>query len=371
MNHDTHTGFPTEQELIQYHQGQLDRARVREIEEMALDHPMLMEALEGYAILATPSGSGSGSNAVRSGSWKLWVVGVVAVAGAVGAILFLNKNASVQQQVNHSSMPTASQKLNETTVDSTIEVAAVVMKEETQIKAPKSKEDRKVVINILDPLEFDEPISPIDSHSYPRIVNKDVTLRNDNLEYRSAGEVEIKRSEGIIYMGKILFIHDFKIIDYTLMRRNDWVEFEPEGGVEAQYEDEDKQNAARRNDHKTEQTIGYLEYMEEAIAFVEKQQWKQAIQRFEVVLAQYPDDVNALFYGGYCAYQNEDFVKAETWLARSLESPIGTFKEENKYHLAKVYMARHKLNEARALLQEIVAAKGFYAVQAQSMLEQF
>jgi Anaphase-promoting complex, cyclosome, subunit 3 len=371
MNHDTHTGFPTEQELIQYHQGQLDRARVREIEEMALDHPMLMEALEGYAIMATPSASGSGSNAVRSGTWKLWVVGVAAVAGVVSAVLFMNKNTSVQQQSTHSSTPTPSQKINETPVDSTIEVAVVLAKEETQIKAPKSKEDRKVVINILDPLEFDEPISPIDSHSYPRIVNKDVTLRNDNLEYRSAGEVEIKRSEGIVYMGKILFIRDFKVVDYTMMRRNDWVEFEPEGGVEARFEDEDKQNATRRDEHKTEQTIGYLEYMEEAIAFIEKQQWKQAIQRFEVVLAQYPDDVNALFYGGYCAYQNEDFVKAETWLARSLESPIGTFKEENKYHLAKVYMARHKLNEARALLQEIVAAKGFYAVQAQSMLEQF
>ena len=70
-----------------------------------------------------------------------------------------------------------------------------------------------------------------------------------------------------------------------------------------------------------------------------------------MVLAQYPDDVNALFYGGYCAYQNEDFVLAETWLTRSLESPIGTFREENKYHLAKVYMARYKLEEARTLLR--------------------
>ncbi|MFZ4786026.1 MAG: tetratricopeptide repeat protein [Flavobacteriales bacterium] len=371
MNHDTHIGFPTEQELIQYHQGQLDRARVREIEEMALDHPMLMEALEGFAIIAAPASLVNGSNAVRSGSWKFWVVGLMAVAGVVAAILFMNKNASIQQHRIHSSMPSPPQVINATPIDSTVEVAAVVVKEVSPVKITKSKEDRKIVNDILDPLAFVEPISPIDSHSYPRIVNKDVTLRNDNLEYRSAGEVEIKRSEGIIYMGKILFIRDFKIVDYTLMRRNDWVGFEPEGGVEAQYEDEDKQNSARRDQQKTEQTIGYLEYLEEAIAFVEKQQWKQAIQRFEVVLAQYPDDVNALFYGGYCAYQNEDFVMAETWLARSLESPIGTFREENKYHLAKVFMARNKFDEARTLLREIVEAKGFYAVQAQSMLEQF
>lgn len=369
MNHDTHIGFPTEQELIQYHEGKLDRTRVREIEELALDHPMLMEALEGYAVLATPGTSSGESSVGHSGMWKFWLGGAV-VLGVAASVFLLNNAASKQENSVQKMAEPAKEILFAEPVDTSGQVLAEVRQLPEQEKVIIQKQEPRVFIDILDPVGYEEPISPIDTHSYPRIVNKDVTLRNDNLEYKSAGEVEIKRHAGIIYMGKILFIRNFKIIDYTLMRRSDWATLEPEGGVEAQFEDEDKQRESKRQQDKTEQTVGYIEFMDEAMAFVEKQQWKQAIPRFEMVLAQYPDDVNALFYGGYCAYQNEDFVLAETWLARSLESPIGTFREENKYHLAKVYMARYKLEEARTLLREIVAAKGFYTVQAQSLLEQ-
>jgi hypothetical protein len=370
MKNSTEIVMPTEAELIQYHEGTLDKSRVHEIEELALDHPIVMDALEGYAFVVSPAGGSTSSTG--SSSWKGWFIGGTIVAAVtVGVVLFTSKEEKsgniAQHQPTMVSNAASSRDDDEAkdtvTSNSKIEQPALI-DIPRDIQVDILPEEEPVFISDIRGTEEINPIALRDTEMVPRVVNKDVTLRKDNNDYPNGGEVEIHNRGGITYMGRILFIHDYKIVDYTLLRREDWSGFEPVTGIDAKYEDQKAKEDDKRLAKQDHQAISYLTFIDQSISAFDKGSYRLSEEKFSVILGQYPDDVNALFYGGLSSYQIGNYTQAILWFEAVLIQPITTFHEEAEFYLARSYKASKDIKTANEMFRSIISKGGYYANKA-------
>ena len=370
MKNSTEIVMPTEAELIQYHEGTLDKKRLHEIEELALDHPIVMDALEGYAFLVSPTGGSTSST--TGGSWKGWIIGGVIVAAAVVGVVMLtgkeDKSDSIAQNqpavVSKAQNPDDEAESKDTVTSNNTKARPVLISipKETRIEILPIEEP--VFISDIRGMEEINPIALRDTEAVPRVVNKDVTLRKDNNDYPNGGEVEIHNREGITYMGKILFIHDYKIVDYTLLRREDWSGFDPVSGIDAKYEDQKAKEEDRKLAKQDHQAISYLTFLDQSISAFDKGSYRLSEEKFSVILGQYPDDVNALFYGGLSSFQIGNYNQAILWFQTVLNQPIKTFYEEAEFYLGMSHKAAKDYKAANEIFRRIKSKGGFYAQKA-------
>ena len=370
MKNSTEIVMPTEAELIQYHEGTLDKKRLHEIEELALDHPIVMDALEGYAFLVSPTGGSTSST--TGGSWKGWIIGGVIVAAAVVGVVMLtgkeDKADSIAQNppavVSKAQNPDDEAESKDTVTSNNTKERPVLISipKETRIEILPIEEP--VFISDIRGMEEINPIALRDTEVVPRVVNKDVTLRKDNNDYPNGGEVEIHNREGITYMGKILFIHDYKIVDYTLLRREDWSGFDPVSGIDAKYEDQKAKEEDRKLAKQDHQAISYLTFLDQSISAFDKGSYRLSEEKFSVILGQYPDDVNALFYGGLSSFQIGNYNQAILWFQTVLNQPIKTFYEEAEFYLGMSHKAAKDYKAANEIFRRIKSKGGFYAQKA-------
>jgi hypothetical protein len=369
MKNSTEIVMPTEAELIQYHEGTLDKKRLHEIEELALDHPIVMDALEGYAFVVSPSGGSTSSTG--GSSWKGWIIGGTIVAAAAVCVALLTGNedaANVIAQTQTTTVSNAPSSNIATPLDTAVKVSA--MKEPEIVHVPNDIHvstlpvEEPIFISDIRGTEEINPIALRDTEVVPRVVNKDVTLRKDNNDYPNGGEVEIHNRGGITYMGRILFIHEYKIVDYTLLRREDWSGFDPATGIDAKYEDKKAKDDDRKLASQDNQSISYLTFIDQSIIAFDKGSYRLSEEKFSVILGQYPDDVNALFYGGLSSYQLGNYDQSIVWFKNVLLQSIATFHEEAEYYLAMSYKASKDYKTANDLFKSIQSKGGFYAQKA-------
>ncbi len=370
MKNSTEIVMPTEAELIQYHEGTLDKKRLHEIEELALDHPIVMDALEGYAFVVSPTGGSTSSTS--GGSWKGWIIGGAIVAAAIVGVVMLtgkeDKSDSIAQNqpavVSKAQNPDDEAESKDTVTSNNTKERPVLISipKETRIEILPIEEP--VFISDIRGMEEINPIALRDTEVVPRVVNKDVTLRKDNNDYPNGGEVEIHNREGITYMGKILFIHDYKIVDYTLLRREDWSGFDPVSGIDAKYEDQKAKEEDRKLAKQDHQAISYLTFLDQSISAFDKGSYRLSEEKFSVILGQYPDDVNALFYGGLSSFQIGNYNQAILWFQTVLNQPIKTFYEEAEFYLGMSHKAAKDYKAANEIFRRIKSKGGFYAQKA-------
>ena len=98
------------------------------------------------------------------------------------------------------------------------------------------------------------------------------------------------------------------------------------------------------------------------------EQFTEAHLAFELILSDYPDDVNALFYEGMCRFRNGRYGEAVPQFRAALRHPVDLFREESRFYLAKS-MVLSGDDEGLAMLREIAASQAYYASQAADFLE--
>jgi hypothetical protein len=370
MKNSTEIVMPTEAELIQYHEGTLDKKRLHEIEELALDHPIVMDALEGYAFVVSPTGGSTSSTS--GGSWKGWIIGGAIVAAAIVGVVMLTGKEDKSDNIAQNQPAVVSKAQNPDDEAESKDTVTSNNTKERPVLISIPKESRIDILPIEEPVFISdirgmEEINPIalrDTEVVPRVVNKDVTLRKDNNDYPNGGEVEIHNREGITYMGKILFIHDYKIVDYTLLRREDWSGFDPVSGIDAKYEDQKAKEEDRKLAKQDHQAISYLTFLDQSISAFDKGSYRLSEEKFSVILGQYPDDVNALFYGGLSSFQIGNYNQAILWFQTVLNQPIKTFYEEAEFYLGMSHKAAKDYKAANEIFRRIKSKGGFYAQKA-------
>ena len=183
-------------------------------------------------------------------------------------------------------------------------------------------------------------------------------IENENKESRSIIKEE--------YLGKEIYLFDLKVIDYRFYRTK------PEISTKQTLLTGTPANLGEiPNDESLDWEkieIPYIEYLSKTMEYFSKGQNKRALTRFLEILNTYPDDLNANFYTGLCYYNLKEYSSAINHFSNCSSSDFKNFYEEVDWYKAKCYIANNQDFEAKELLNQIVAGKGFYANQASKLL---
>ncbi len=112
----------------------------------------------------------------------------------------------------------------------------------------------------------------------------------------------------------------------------------------------------------------YVPYFTEALRKFKRNDHKGCLEDLRFLLAQYPKDVNALFYAGLCSYNLGMYSRAREFLGRSALHPIDTFDEESEWYLALTLDRSGEHEEAVEAYNKIIAERGFYAERARERM---
>lgn len=167
---------------------------------------------------------------------------------------------------------------------------------------------------------------------------------------------------------KEIYLHDLKLIDYSQYRSKPAIETERIilSGTPA-----DLENKLNSETETTVTTISipYMDYIDKTMDYVGRGKWKQSLQRLQLILVTYPDDVNGHFYAGLCSYNLQQYEDAKLHFATCLQLSFNNFNEEATWYLAQSLVANGEKNNAKQLLTTIRDQKGYYAKQAEQLLK--
>ena len=176
----------------------------------------------------------------------------------------------------------------------------------------------------------------------------------ERIAHIPAAQVEFKQQKEqrlAIKMGRELFIKNFKVIDYRYYRKGERV-----AGAAVSENEMGEQ----------ELKIPYINLLNKAIEDFAQQDYKLALLHFDEILQTYPDDANALFYGGMCLYNLRVYEQAESRLLKLQSIPFANFSEEAEWYLLHVYQQAKKEAAFSSLRKTIIEQKGFYAQKAEN-----
>lgn len=167
---------------------------------------------------------------------------------------------------------------------------------------------------------------------------------------------------------KEIYLHDLKLIDYSQYRSKPTIQTERivMTGTPA---DQEKQKKQETEGTVTTVEIPYMDYIDKTMDYVGRGKWKQSLQRLQLILETYPDDVNGHFYAGLCCYNLQQYEDAKQHFATCLQLTFSNFNEEASWYLAQSLLANGEKTSAKELLTVIRDQKGYYAKQAEKMLK--
>ena len=174
-------------------------------------------------------------------------------------------------------------------------------------------------------------------------------------------------------LGKEIFLHDLKLIDYRAYRSKPTIKSKQfiMNGTPANKEDKYSKEEFEEESSWKIIDIPYIEYIEKSMEIFAKGNDKKALSRFEIILYAYPTDINASFYSGLCYYNLGEYKKAQIIFEKCLNLEFINFNEDVDWYLAKSYLANNENEKAKVILNKIQAQKGYYSKQATQLILNF
>ncbi len=175
--------------------------------------------------------------------------------------------------------------------------------------------------------------------------------------------------ENFNLLAKEVYLYDFKLIDYRQYRSVEMEQkiFSPTSGLPA---DQEKYSSEENEKGPKKYQVTYYDYIKKTMFFFKEGEYERALQRYQIILETYPEDMNALFYGGLSAYNLGDYPKALTYFQKLNSKQMANFNEEAEWYSAKSLLESGETAKAKDLLKKIASQKGFYAKQAQKLLKE-
>ncbi len=163
---------------------------------------------------------------------------------------------------------------------------------------------------------------------------------------------------------KLMFFHDLKLVHPSELYPIDPVLELASGSVDARFSDARAKAEARPPDGQ----VPYDRYFKTAMSKFVRGDRQGCLEDLFVVLEEYPEDVNALFYAGLCCYDLGLFPRAATLLDRTRSHEVDTFVEEAEWYHALAMERTSGRAEALPLLNAVVDRNGFYSARAKEHL---
>lgn len=296
-----------------------------------------------------------------SSNFNLFNLSLVSITVvSVGIVIFMLINSSQKQENLLSNVePEESNQLTEMTftldeedviLDEAIEQMSEA-KEPEQIKVHAMKQEQKSIDSFNLALKT--------SDSIPELI----ILPSEPLE-----EVHTPAPKKSKIKGKEVYLNDFKLIDYREYRSRPEIKTKQLvlSGTSA-----DKENSMSEGQTSEwrDVEIPYIDYIDKTTSLLNRNNFKKVLDRSETILKTYPDDINALFYGGICLYNLKEYEQAIEYFSRVLNGEYLNFDEEALWLIANSFDKSGKKELARSKYKEIVLNGGFYAKQAADRLK--
>ena len=114
----------------------------------------------------------------------------------------------------------------------------------------------------------------------------------------------------------------------------------------------------------------YNDFLKEALIKIENKHYHEAIEYFDIILSQYPNDINACYYKALCLFETNQNQKSLKYLELTLSQKINTFHEESKWYKSMILKEEKQYAATEKVLLEIINDKGYYGVQARKELDE-
>jgi TolA-binding protein len=321
------------------------------VEEKVLEDAFERDALDGFQEVGeTTSSLKNLDKKFAPKTYTTWIIVSsisISIAFIVIAILFQEKEEHSLTSVNQAQVirldrtevitPTHIDTLKELPVHKQIEAKQLIKDFNIQKEQPKNEAPQTIVS--LDP--------------------KPITLENDEKPDES-----ILEQKQII--GKEIYLHELKLLDYRAYRSKPKIKTEQLilSGIPADLE---SGSTSKESEWQTIE-VPYIEYLERTMELFSRGSYKKALNRFEVILTTYPDDVNALFYAGLCYYNLKNASEAATEFGKCLSADYSNFNEEAEWYYALSLASSGELEQSKYILKRIASSNGYYAAQAAKKL---
>lgn len=312
------------------------------------------EAVEGLAATKAlvpewekPMASGSGTNWLR----PLLVVGVVAL---VTVLPWLLPSHDDEVLLTAGNMDVAIGEVAE----------PIAVNEPATIQLPTESEITAAVQIIPSQQIGHEPTT-----SKPPLKVDEVVVQRDTMLIQEVpirvelpkpiDTVRVSTSSFVRDSRELVFLHNLKVVHPNELY-GDAAPPIHDVGVSARFSSPEEQ----ANAESETRPIQYLDHFDVALAAFARNDHKRALTELRTVLAQYPDDINALFYAGLSCYNLGLYKKAERYFARAAVHPVRTFDQEALWYQALSTERSEGGPVARPLFVVIAGGGGFYAEQA-------
>jgi hypothetical protein len=391
-----HNALPNLEEMQRYSEGKLSQERMREIDNIANENPLLRESLEGYAAtgifmampafestaLASMGSASSGAAAAGTGAstststWaavtkiagglitttKITVATLVAVvSGSVYYATHADKPAE-NANVQPTEMPSGDIVMQADSTQWNAETPGI-LEQGNQLMAPDG-----AVNGLADASNQTNTTTYSPSADGPPVTA-------DGFESGSAGYIppmtntelpavipdkQLKNKSALVGVG-MSEILNYRVADYSDHRDTNWNNHVfSEGHTPANLENKDQKVEVVQKSGMT-----YLQYLEECIRYYDRGQYKQAIEGFSALRQVYSDDVNAQFYGAMTHYKSGQYAQAIELFALTESNVLRSFREDARFYRALSLKEVQRSQEAQQLFLGIAAGQGFYAKRAQ------
>ncbi|MEY3237281.1 MAG: hypothetical protein RI883_1382 [Bacteroidota bacterium] len=309
------------------------------------------DALEGWGdkTLQSPDMSHLDKKFISSNTWIYLTAGMFSLI--IIAILFIYADTRQNSKVeisNNQSQIVSIEKTDLVLPDHIEQMNELPVKEQISIKTIKKDFSNQQKVETI------ENETPIKIEALP--INK--------IE-ETVTEVKIVKES---VLGKEIYLNDLKLLDYRAYRSKSKITTKQMilTGTPANIGEE---VLTEEEPNWQDVDIPYMDYLEKTIELFAKGQNKKALSRFTIILETYPDDLNANFYAGLCYYNLKEYKSASMNFEKCLESKYLNFNEEAEWYMAKSLLAAGSIFEGKSILKKIKTEGGYYAKQAEKILQ--
>jgi tetratricopeptide (TPR) repeat protein len=151
-----------------------------------------------------------------------------------------------------------------------------------------------------------------------------------------------------------VFILDYKTLDYRNYRKGVTKPLDALNLTNGTPANASERNTLNQENQEIE--YNYFSYL-----------YTLALENFNAILNTYPDDINALFYGGLCYFEQKQYNKSIAFFDQARKNSFLNFREEAEWLLLQSYVESNDFEKANALKNEIVNGNGFYAKRAKEI----
>jgi TolA-binding protein len=392
-NHMEHSVLPSPEEIRKYQEGKLNAARSHEIELIAQENPLLADAIEGFggnpayhlipgitAAVSTAAGvasttgvmAGAAAGVVKATSpwWHLngWIIGATAGTSVAVGTYYINENIQEKKQITANQTtslnPVETQTTNIVSYDALLE-SVETADEPAQSASVLSGTNQYVQQSELVKTgnEVEKGSALIDDNSKSNVPQKISSISGPGIIQGSQSQQDDAPRPSSTVAINIMKVLNYKMADYTAIRSNTWEKFSAEeNGLPAKWESE-AERVQFQKDH-PELIIPYIEYVTTCISAFDNGKYQVAIDRFGIILDQYPDDVNAQFYSAMSHYHLKNQQGAIALFLKVEKNVIRTFNEEAFFYHAKCTKEVGDPDTANSLFVKVVQMNGFYKERA-------